>query len=165
MSRLTKHRSTAWRNVRTEDENCGKHKERLDDSLEVKGTSFVTKQCRCGGEVFELLRILYGICSFSLKGANEFLKKGNKSSKKCLYLFTGNFKFKRIFNVNKENLLLFFFLISSSACRNFRPFYFKNTNLKKKKRKLCDLSIFRLAEDTRWYSFQPVIFSIYEPYS
>lgn len=132
MSRLTKHRSTAWRNVRTEDENCGKHKERLDDSLEVKGTSFVTKQCRCGGEVFELLRILYGICSFSLKGANEFLKKGNKSSKKCLYLFTGNFKFKRIFNVNKENLLLFFFLISSSACRNFRPFYFKNTNLKKK---------------------------------
>lgn len=28
-------------------ENCGKYKERLDDSLEVKNTSFVTKQCRC----------------------------------------------------------------------------------------------------------------------
>lgn len=65
-------------------------------------------------EVFELVRILYRICPFSLKSANEFPKKRkqkistDKSSKKFLYVVIGNFKFKSIFNINKENLLLFF---------------------------------------------------------
>lgn len=124
-------------------ENCGKYKQRLDDSLEVKSTSFVTKHVpgnnrKTPAEVFELVRILLRICPFSLKSANEFPKKRkqkistDKSSKKFLYVVIGNFKFKSIFNINKENLLLFFvsffFFASSSACRNFRPFYFKNTN-------------------------------------
>lgn len=57
----------------------------IDDSLEVKSTSFVTKHVpgnnrKTPAEVFELVRILLRICPFSLKSANEFLKKGNKRS-------------------------------------------------------------------------------------
>lgn len=109
-------------------ENYGKYKQRLDDSLEVKSTSFVTKHVpgnnrKTPAEVFELVRILYRICPFSLKSANEFPKKRkqkictDKSSKKFLYVVIGNFKFKSIFNINKENLLLFF--VSFLFCQFF----------------------------------------------
>lgn len=123
-------------------ENCGKYKQRLDDSLEVKSTSFVTKHVpgnnrKTPAEVFELVRILLRICPFSLKSANEFLKKAKKRSLltnpprnfSTLLLEISNSKaysilIKRIYSC----FLFLFFFASSSACRNFRPFYFKNTN-------------------------------------
>lgn len=39
----------------------------------------------------------------------------DKSSKKFLYVVIGNFKFKSIFNINKENLLLFLFFFFLSV--------------------------------------------------
>lgn len=116
----------------------------IDDSLEVKSTSFVTKQCQCarkqsqnaGGSFWISQNFIQNLPVFSQKCKRISEKRKqkistDKSSKKFLYVVIGNFKFKSIFNINKENLLLFFvsfFFASSSACRKFRPFYFKNTN-------------------------------------